>query len=285
MGTRLRPAVLFAVLWPAVLVSLAQNQSLTLGGFIVDSTGAAVSNAALEVHAASGAVVARGKSAANGSFRVPGLHAGDYVISVPAFSSFTERKMRVHLSTNLSDVRVVLALASVTQQVTVSTASQELSTEPTENVDTVAVKSTELRKLPAVDLDYVAALSSLLDASSGGAGGTTLVVDGIEMKSVAVAPSAIQEVRVNNDPYSTEFNRPGRGRIEVTTKPGSQLYHGEGDFLYRNARFNAMNHFATTRPHDARELAEGHIRARLDTRSIRTLLGPANTDTEIRRSR
>jgi len=259
MLKRLWPAVLFAVLWPAVLVSLAQNQSLTLGGFIVDPSGAAVSNAALEVHAASGAVVARGKSAGNGSFRVQGLPADDYVLTVPAFSSFSERKMRVHLSTNLSDVRVVLALASVTQQVTVSTASQELSTEPTENVDTVAVQSTELRKLPAVDLDYVAALSSLLDASSAGTGGTTLVVDGIEMKSVGVAPSAIQEVRVNNDPYSTEFNRPGRGRIEVTTKPGSQLYHGEGDFLYRNARFNAMNHFATTRPHDARELAEGHI--------------------------
>ena len=87
-------------------------------------------------------------------------------------------------------------------------------------------------ELPAVDLDYVAALSSLLDASSAGAGGTTLVVDGIEMKSVAVAPSAIQEVRINNDPYSTEFNRPGRGRIEVTTKPGSQAYYDSIAELY-----------------------------------------------------
>ncbi|HEY2012899.1 MAG TPA: carboxypeptidase-like regulatory domain-containing protein, partial [Bryobacteraceae bacterium] len=260
MLTRLWPAILVAMLLPAFPSAFAQT--LAMSGFVLDPSGAAVPNAPLEVHAlsgaTSGAIVAQGRSAGNGAFRIPGLSAGDYVLTVPAFSSFAERTMRVHLSTKPSDLRVVLALASVTQQVTVST-GQELSTEASQNVDTVAVESGELRKLPAVDLDYVAALSSLLDASSASSGGTTLVVDGIEMKSVAVAPSAIQEVRINNDPYSTEFNRPGRGRIEVTTKPGSENYHGEADFLYRDARFNATNHFATTRPHDVRVLTEGHI--------------------------
>jgi hypothetical protein len=64
---------------------------------------------------------------------------------------------------------------------------------------------------------------------------------------------------MNNDPYSTEFNRLGRGRIEVTTKPGSQDYDGEGDFLYRDARFNAKNHFAVRRPQDVRVLIQEHV--------------------------
>jgi hypothetical protein len=256
MFRRLPLLIVFATLLSALSSATAQNFSL--GGFVVDPSGAAVANAALRLQIGSGTLVSQITSAGNGSFRFPNVRPGDYVLTVPATSSFAERTLTVHLSKSVSDLRVVLTLASISQQVTVST-GQALSTEASENTDTVAVSSTELRKLPAVDLDYVAALSALLDASSVGSGGTTLVVDGIEMKSVAVAPSAIQEVRINNDPYSTEFNRPGRGRIEVTTKPGSQSYHGEGDFLYRDARFNAKNHFATTRPQDTRVMFEGHV--------------------------
>src|SRR5947209_5371242 len=104
MFTRLWPAVLFAVLWPAGLNCF--GQSLTLGGFVVDPSGAGVPKAPVEVHAVSGATAAQSKSAGNGSFRVPGLRAGDYVLTVPAFSSFAERTMRVHVATNLTDVRV-----------------------------------------------------------------------------------------------------------------------------------------------------------------------------------
>ena len=256
MSLRLLPAIVLAVLISAW--SAAVGQTLSIGGFVLDPSGAAVPNVPLQLHGANGAPVTQTKSGGDGSFRFSGLHSGDYVLTIPAFSSFSERSLPVHLSTTVSNLRVAVALASVNQQVTVST-GDSLSTEPSENTDAVAVSSAELRKLPAIDLDYVAALSALLDASSVGSGGTTLVVDGIEMKSVAVAPSAIQEVRINNDPYSTEFNRPGRGRIEVTTKPGSQDYHGEGDFLYRDARFNAKNHFATRRPQDVRVLVQGHV--------------------------
>jgi hypothetical protein len=87
----------------------------------------------------------------------------------------------------------------------------------------------------------------------------TLIVDGIEMKNVSVSASSIQEVRINNDPYSTEFNRPGRGRIEITTKPGSPEFHGEANFIFRDAIFNAKNYFAQTRPPEARRIFEGHL--------------------------
>jgi hypothetical protein len=79
------------------------------------------------------------------------------------------------------------------------------------------------------------------------------------MKSAGVSASAIQEVRVNNDPYSAEFNRPGRGRIEIITKPGSPVFHGEANFIVRDAVFNAKNHFSPVRPPEARRIYEGHI--------------------------
>ncbi len=50
------------------------------------------------------------------------------------------------------------------------------------------------------------------------------MVDGVETTRAGVSASSIQEVKINQDPYSAEYSRPGRGRIEIITKPGSSEY-------------------------------------------------------------
>ena len=174
------------------------------------------------------------------------------------FLGFAARTVPLHLTKSIPALNITLALASVSQEVTVD-GGQVLSTDAAANRDVITITGDELRKLPVFDQDYIGALTQFLDPSSVSSGGVTLVVDGIEMKSVGVSPSAIQEVRINNDPYSTEFSRPGRGRIEITTKPGSPEFHGEFNFLFRDAIFNARNYFAVTRPPEARRLFEGHF--------------------------
>jgi hypothetical protein len=47
------------------------------------------------------------------------------------------------------------------------------------------------------------------------------VVNGIEANGPGVTPSAVQEVKINNNPYSARFSRPGRARLEIVTKSGS----------------------------------------------------------------
>src|SRR5260221_11981364 len=89
-----------------------------------------------------------------------------------------------------------------------------------------------------------------------GTGGVTLVVDGMEARKVGVAPSAIQQVKINQDPYSSEFPRPGRGRIEVITKAGTDKYSGSMDFTFRDAPLNARDPFAETRPPEQRRIYE-----------------------------
>ena len=87
--------------------------------------------------------------------------------------------------------------------------------------------------------------------------GVTLVVDGVEANSVGVSASAIKEVKINNDPYSAEFFRPGRGRIEVTTKPGEPEFHGGFNFTFRDYHLNARDPFALVRPPEQRRIYEG----------------------------
>jgi hypothetical protein len=57
--------------------------------------------------------------------------------------------------------------------------------------------------------------SRLLDPGSVGTGGVSLVVDGMQVSNLGVSASAIKEIKINQEPYSAEFQRPGRGRIEV----------------------------------------------------------------------
>ena len=132
-----------------------------------------------------------------------------------------------------------------------------MSIEAGENRDAVSLDRKMLDNLPVFDQDYVAAMSQFLDPGSVGAGGVTLVVDGMEQSSVGVSASAIQEVKINQNPYAAEFSRPGRGRIEIITKPASAKYHGAFNFLFRDYRLNARNPFAATRPEEQRRIYEG----------------------------
>ena len=57
-----------------------------------------------------------------------------------------------------------------------------------------------------------------MDSSAAGTGGSGLLVDGVESNHATVSASAVQEVRINQDPYSAQYYWPGRGQMEIITK-------------------------------------------------------------------
>src|SRR5260370_30668515 len=150
-----------------------------------------------------------------------------------------------------------MAIASLRQEATVTSEPAKISTEAGDNKDTVALSEQSLSNLPVFDQDYIGAMSRFLDPGSVGTNGVTLVVNGMEVNNLGVSPSAIKEIKSNQDPYSAEYARPGRGRIEVTTKPGSPEYHGTFNFIFRDAHLNARDPFALARPPEQRRIYEG----------------------------
>src|SRR5205807_4425478 len=98
--------------------------------------------------------------------------------------------------------------------------------------------------------------------------------------NLGVSPSAIKEIKINQDPYSAEFARPGRGRIEVTTKPGSPEYHGTFNFIFRDAHLNARDPFALTRPPEQRRIFEGSLTGPLGRSKKTSFLISANREEE-----
>ena len=153
--------------------------------------------------------------------------------------------------------KLVLGLTNLTQEITVSNGGTEAGASSSNNLDAVAVDQSALGSLPVFDQDYIATISRFLDAGSLGSGGATIVVNGMEVSALRVSASAVQQIKINQDPYSAEYARPGRGRIEILTKPGGQEYEGEGNIIFRDARSDARNAFASTKPPEQKRIFEG----------------------------
>src|SRR5258708_31487853 len=129
-----------------------------------------------------------------------------------------------------------------------------------QNIDAVELDRHLLEHLPAKEGDPLAVPSLFLDPATGGAMGPKIIVDGVESSALEVPLTSIRKVYVNKSPYSAEFGRPGRGRVEVLTRKGSAGdYHGTLTLLARNSNLDARNAFARENPPLQREIAESEL--------------------------
>jgi len=90
------------------------------------------------------------------------------------------------------------------QSETVTVATGEavplVSTDTQVNQNTNSIDRNALDRIPVFDQDYITTMSRFLDDNATGTNGVTLVVNGIEANGPGVTPSAVQEVRINNNP-------------------------------------------------------------------------------------
>jgi hypothetical protein len=252
-----------SVLWASLLIlavipiPAGAQTNLVIAGTVQDQSGGAFLGAQVDL-LKNGEQQRSVTTDASGEFRFERVLSGNYDVRTHADGFKTDiSKINVRTSSP-GHLRIVLPIESLNQQITVSGDTPEVSTDPSENKDVAAVDRQALDDLPIFDQDVVATMSRFLDTSSLGTNGVTVIVDGMQAAS-ALSASAIQSVTINNNPYSAEYNRPGRARIEITTKPGSSEYHGTMNVVFRDARFNARDPFATVKPQEQRRIFEGSL--------------------------
>jgi hypothetical protein len=240
--------------------ALAQTDpnSFAVSGTVSDATGAAIPGAQV-------ALVRDGSTAITvltdrgGNFRLMGVALGRYEI-VARRDGFTPVSLPLAIAGHSpAPMQITLQLTGVRQEVTVTGTAEEVSTHPADNLDTVTLDRNLLDNLPIFDQNYVAMMSQFLDPGSVATGGVALVVNGMEQRNIGVSASAIQQVKINQNPYAADFSRPGRGRIEILTKPASQDFHGTLNVLFRDHVFNARDAFALARPPTQRRIFEGSL--------------------------
>src|SRR5215831_8057012 len=260
MNRRLRFSVFAVLLGILISARLSEGQTqpnLVINGIVQDQTGAAFFGARVDL-LKDGEQQRTETTDVSGAFRFDKIQPGNYEVRTQKEGFKTDISKITVGTRSPGRLRIVLSIETLNQQITVNDNTPDLNTDPSENRDVAAVDRQALDNLPIFDQDIVATMSRFLDSSSLGTNGVTLIVDGIQGAG-ALSASAIQSVTINNNPYSAEYNRPGRARIEITTKPGSSEYHGTINFLFRDARLNARDPFATVKPTEQRRMFEGSL--------------------------
>jgi hypothetical protein len=232
-----------------------------INGSVLDPSGAAIAKAQVLVQNSAGQQLGQTVTDNSGNFHVDNIAPGDYRLDFRA-EGFREAGVTVSLtSKRQAPIRVVMQIAVLNESVTVATGDSAplVSIETPENQNANTIDRNALDRVPVFDQDYITTMSRFLDDNATGTNGVTLVVNGIEANGPGVTPSAVQEVKINNNPYSSRFSRPGRARLEIVTKSGTQDYHGSLNFLFRDSVFDATNAFAIVKPPERRQYYEGSI--------------------------
>lgn len=226
---------------------------------VTDPAGSAVAGASVSLlPSGRGAALATTTTDAAGNFRLPRVAAGRYRLRINAGDGFDllERPLTVG-GAELKPLALQLAIKAIRESVDVTADDAKPSVDTGSNVDQTSVSATVLDQLPVFDQDYLGALQQFLDPASIATGGTTITVDGMEVSRATVPKSAVQQITINDDPYSAESSRPGRGRIDVITKPGGGRLHGSFNYAIRSSQLATRSYFAPEKSREERQSYEG----------------------------
>lgn len=220
------------------------QQTGSLSGQVVDDLGAAVVGATVTVVAADG----KEKTATSnqrGEFSVSGLAEGKYTVKAIAskFALYENTEVNVAAGER-EELIVTLTVEGVQEEVEVSN-NGNVSNDSDNNAGATVLREKELEALPDDPDELEAALQALAGPSAGPNGGQ-IYIDGFTGGQMP-PKDAIREVRINQNPFSAEFDRLGFGRIEILTKPGSDKWRGQAFGNFNDARLNSRNPFALNR--------------------------------------
>lgn len=262
----------------AWLVAAAEPQADTaqtkVSGVVLDPSSSSVVNAQVSLFAEDGKLAGRTTTDQNGAFQFDSVARGKYRLQFEA-TGFKEGRMDLAVGAKPPPpLRIILTISSLNETVSVNAEDSaiQLSTDVAENQGANTLDRNALDRVPVFDQDYITTLSRFLSDDTLGTNGVSLVVNGIEANGPGVSASAIQEVKINQNPYSSLFTRPGRARLEVTTKPGTPDFHGTINFLTRDSVFDARNAFAAVKPQESRYFGEGSLTGPLGHNKRNTFL-------------
>jgi hypothetical protein len=214
-----------------------------IGGTVVDPTGAVIPGAVVTATPIHGAAVSV-TSDELGRYSIRGLAAGSYSIGATAPGFRVAQKNGLRIAAGATQ-QLTLTLEIDVQQQEVVVSGSEVDASPEKNGSAITIKGQDLDAL-SDDQDE---LQMQLEAIAGAdpETGTQFYVDGFSGGKLP-PKSSIREIRINQNPYSAQYDSLGYGRIEIFTKPGTDKLHGDFWMQGNDSAFNAQNPFVTSQP-------------------------------------
>lgn len=220
------------------------QQTGSLGGQVYDSLGAVVVGANVIAVDAN----AKEKSAItnrDGAFTINGLAPGNYTVRVvaPRFALYEQADVEIKVGEK-QELTIALTVQAVNENVEID-GSNQVDTDPNNNANATVLKDKDIEALPDDPAELEAALQALAGPLAGPDGGQ-INIDGFTGGRTP-PKEAIREIRINQNPFSAEYDRIGFGRIDILTKPGFDKFRGSAFFNFNDESLNSRNPFATNR--------------------------------------
>ncbi len=235
---------------------MAQTQPGRLRGQIVDATGAVIPGASITVKNSSGLVVSATSDGA-GAYDVKNLAPGKYTVNVTA-KGFAPTTREVEIAAGqLNETDIPLAIVVKEEDIEVQSDAARVSTSPDNNGSSLVLSGKDLDAL-SDDPDELQSELQALAGPSAGPNGGQIYIDGFTGGQLP-PKSSIREIRINQNPFSAQYDRMGFGRIEILTKPGTDKLHGQVFFNDNHSFMDALNPFASTEPDFSTQMLSGNV--------------------------
>ena len=228
---------------PSAWAQTTEATAQTAGGIrgqVTDPTGAVIPNATVVARDTAGHLAGKATSDNGGVYAIHGLPAGKYSVTVTAqgFASFSVPGISVSAG-QMKNLNPALTIAVEKQEVQVQAENTTIGTAADENANAVIIKGSDLNSL-SDDPDELQNELQALAGPSAGPNGGEIYIDGFTGGQLP-PKSSIREIRVNQNPFSAEYDRLGYGRIEIFTKPGTDKIHGGFQIAGNYSSFNSEN--------------------------------------------
>ena len=264
----LRQGICLIALLAAASPLTAQVVTVTVQGRIYDSSGAALPQATVTALNAATGLSRTTAASALGDYQIPLLPPGDYTVTAEK-QGFQKVAKKIHLDIGaVGTLDFNLPLGQVQEQVQVQDVG-ELA-EPTRTMVSSVIDTPKIENLPVngrefIDFELLAPGVTIGNTTSGStdvivepvtklsfAGQNIhfnfIAVDGADDVSTASGiqrgtppQESVQEFRVINTDYSTEFGRATAGIVNIITRSGSNHFHGSAYEYFRNDALDAIS--------------------------------------------
>ena len=214
----------------------------SLSGQVTDQNGAIVVGAKVIARSTSGQTTTT-TSGADGRYSFSNLTPGDYTIQASAPSLVLAEPLKINIARGPQAMNLQLSVFIPDQSITVQENNRAaVSTDTNSNASAQVLKGEDLDALGDSPEDLQEALLALAGPSAGPSGGQ-IFIDGFSGGQLP-SKNSIREIRINQNPFSPEYDRLGFGRIEILTKPGSGKLGGSIYYNFQNEALNSRNPYA-----------------------------------------
>lgn len=253
----------------SVMAVVAQVNTATLSGTVMDPQGLGVKGATITLENSATAAQRTTEADESGHYNIVGLPPGNYKVTVDGgagFGKYENTGIVLTVGENATlDPR--LALGGVAQSVTVSSDTALIETTKTEVSQTVEQR--RINNLPINGRNYInftltnsqttrdvsptigPAPNSGLNVNGARARSNMVSVDGADAVDnsvngirATVSQEAVQEFQLILSNYNAEYGRATGGVINIVTKSGGNDFHGDAFGFFRNKSFQARNAFS-----------------------------------------